>query len=279
MFLKQRHINDSVLATWHPDESKRDFLYRIFEKLVRLKDGKGHAVILEMARSLAEMKHFPDLENREDSTEKISAARKAVTRLKSEIDKLNQQVRDDKEIQRLKKAAQEEQQKTINARQTLEKLGQKLNELISKQGTQEGGYAFEKWFYKFVTYSEIPARPSYKTDGRQVDGSLTLDGTTFLIETKFTNDKSGAPDIDIFMSRIETKADNTMGIFVSMAGFSDVAIKGASKNRTPMLLMDHSHIYDLILAEIISLPDVIRRIKRHASQTGQAYLAVRDFSG
>lgn len=88
---------------------------------------------------------------------------------------------------------------------------------ISKQGTQEGGYAFEKWFYELINYFEISARPPYKTGGRQIDGSLTLDGTTYLIETKFTNDQSGAPDIDIFMSKIVKKADNTMGIFVSMA--------------------------------------------------------------
>jgi len=70
-----------------------------------------------------------------------------------------------------------------------------------------------------VNYFEITARPPYKTNGRQIDGSLTLDGTTFLIETKFTNGQSGAPDIDIFMSKIVKKADNTMGIFVSMSGF------------------------------------------------------------
>ena len=278
LFLKQNNISANRLATWHQDESKRDFLDRLFEDLLDLKDNKGHAVILAMAMSLAKMKHFPDLENWEDSAEKISAARKAVARLKSEVDKLNQQIRDKQESERRKKAAREEREKIINARQTLEKLAQQLNSLISKQGTQEGGYAFEKWFYDLVNYFEIPARPPYKADGRQIDGSLTLDGTTFLIETKFTNEQSGAPDIDVFMSKIVKKADNTMGIFVSMSGFSSVAIKEASRDRTPMILMDYSHIY-YILQGIMTLPDVIQRIKRHASQTGQAYLAVDDFSG
>ena len=279
LFLKQHHISDKKLATWHQDESKREFLDRLFEDLLNLKDNKGHAVILEMARSLAEMRHFPDLENWEDSAEKISAAHKAVARLRSEVDKLNQQMRDEQEIERRRKAAREEREKVINAQQILEKLAQQLNSLTSKQGTQEGGYAFEKWFYDLVNFFEITARPPYKADGRQIDGSLTLDGTTFLIETKFTNEQSGAPDIDVFMSKIVKKADNTMGIFVSMSGFSSVAIKEASRDRTPMLLMDYAHIYNLILAGIMTLPDVIRRIKRHASQTGQAYLAVEDFSG
>ena len=73
---------------------------RLFEDLFNIKDNKGHAVILLMARSLAEMKYFPDLENWEDSAEKISDAHKAVARLKSEVNKLSQQIRDEQQIQR-----------------------------------------------------------------------------------------------------------------------------------------------------------------------------------
>jgi hypothetical protein len=279
MFLKQHHISENQLATWHSDETKRVFIDRLFQKLVALQNNRGHAVILEMARSLAEMKHFPDLEHWEDSADKISSAHRAVDRLKQVVDKLNRQIRDKKEQERLRKQAEQQRQQNIQARQSLEKLSQELAGLVSKQGTQEGGYAFENWFYNLVNYFEIPARPPYIADGRQIDGSLTLDGTTFLVETKFTQEQTGAPDIDTFMTKITRKADNTMGILVSLAGFSGVAIKEASCDRTPMLLMDYSHIYNLVLSCRMSLPDVIRRIKRHASQTGKAFLPVNQFSG
>jgi hypothetical protein len=279
LFLQQHEISEAKLATWHEDETKRDFLYRLFQELLQVDDNSGHAAILEMARSLAEMKHFPDLENWEDSAAKISAAHKAAARLKLEVDKLNQQIRDGKERERIRKGAQERQQEVIAAKQSLQKLSDSLTELIPQQGTQEGGYAFERWFYDLAGYFEVPARPPYKTEGRQIDGSLTLDGTTFLIETKFTSEQTGAPDVDTFMTKITRKADNTMGILVSMAGFSNVAIKEASRDRTPMLLMDYSHVCSLILPGLMLLPDVIRRIKRHASQTGEAFLPVDRFSG
>lgn len=278
-FLQQHRISEAKLATWNEDESKRYFLFRLFEELLRIRDNSGHATILEMARSLAEMKHFPDLENWEDSAEKTSAAYKAVARLKSEVDKLDQQADDTKERERLRKEAEERQQRAIAAKQSLQKLSDSLTELVPKQGTQEGGYAFERWFYGLAGFFEIPARPPYKVEGRQIDGSLTLDGTTYLIETKFTDEQTGAPDVDTFMTKIIRKADNTMGILVSMSGFSNVAIKEASRDRTPMLLMDYSHVYNLILSCQMSLSDVIRRIKRHASQTGEAFLSVNKFSG
>ena len=68
-----------------------------------------------------------------------------------------------------------------------------------------------------------------------------------------------------------------MGIMVSISGYSSVAKKEASGAKTPILLLDHGHIY-LVLGGIMGLADVIDRIRRHASQTAEAYLAANDFT-
>jgi hypothetical protein len=69
-----------------------------------------------------------------------------------------------------------------------------------------------------------------------------------------------------------------MGILVSISGYSSVAREEASGNKTPLLLLDHGHIY-LVLGGMMGFADVIERIRRHASQTGEAYLSVSDFGG
>ncbi len=104
-----------------------------------------------------------------------------------------------------------------------------------------------------------------------------MEGTTYLLETKFTKDQIGSPDIDTFMAKIVSKADNTMGLLVSISGFTEGAIHAASKERTPMLLLDHKHLFGLILRGIMTLPQVVSRIKRHASQTGSSYLGPEEF--
>jgi hypothetical protein len=278
-FLKQHGISDSELAKWHGDESKGVYLRRLFDDLIAVKDNRGHMVILDMARSLAEMKDFPDLEGWSDTKEKLVAAREAVSRIKAQVDALNGQVRDTKEAEERQHKAREKQEQAILTRQTLAGLAQRLSELAPQIGTQDGGYAFERWFYDLAGFFELPGRPPYVSSGRQIDGSLGLDGTEYLIETKFTKEQTAAPDVDSFMAKIKRKADNTMGILVSMSGFSSTAIDEASRDGTPMLLMDFSHIYNVILAGTMSLPDVIRRIKQHASQTGEAFLPVAKFSG
>ena len=136
---------------------------------------------------------------------------------------------------------------------------------------------FERWFYDLAIYFELDSRPGYTADGRQIDGAITIEGTTFLLETKFTKDPVGSPEIDTFMAKIESKADNTMGFFVSISGFNDGAKRAASKQRTPMLLLDHSHIFNLILRGMMTLTQVVARIKRHASQTGYSYLGAAEF--
>jgi hypothetical protein len=99
-----------------------------------------------------------------------------------------------------------------------------------------------------------------------------------LVELKFTTEQASATDIDIFHKKVTTKADNTMGIMVSISGYSSVARQEASADKTPLLLLDHGHLY-LVLGGGMGLTDTIDRVRRHASQTGEAYLSASDFSG
>lgn len=275
LFLQQHGIKDSALSQWYADQTKRDFLMWLWPYLV--KDEIGQNTILAMARSLAEMKYFPDLERKEDTKIRIPEARQAVARLREQVAMINETIRETKEAQKRREAALAEMAKRLAVQQSIEKLQQQLEELMPQLGTKEGGYAFEKWFYDLAVFYELDARPGYIADGRQIDGAITIEGTTFLVETKFTKEPVGSPDVDIFMAKIESKADNTMGLFVSIMSFNEGAIRAASKQKTPMLLLDHSHIFNLILRGVMTLPQVVSRIKRHASQTGSAHLPAADF--
>jgi restriction endonuclease len=129
-----------------------------------------------------------------------------------------------------------------------------------------------------MQFSEIPARRPYVVDGREIDGSVTIGDTTYLVECKFAADQSGAQEIDVFRAKVESKADNTMGIFVAISGFTSVAIETASGRKTPLLLLDHGHLYR-VLGGISNFRDVVERVRRHSSQTSQAYLPVNKFDG
>ncbi len=275
-FLRECHISESHLSTWAAEESKRSFLDRTFALLQRTERGK--ALVGQMAVFLAEQSTFPDLRNWEDSANKVADANKAVAELKALIKKQTEKVRTEKDIAAAKTRAREERELVQRERMDLEKLTQRLKELVSQIGTAPGGYSFQDWFYDLLTFAEIENRRPYVTAGRQIDGSVSIDGTTYLVELKFTAVQAGAPDIDIFRSKIESKADNTMGIFVSMSGYSSIAVSEASGKKTTVIMIDASHIY-FVLTGVMTLPEVIKRIRRHASQTGESLLPVSHFGG
>lgn len=275
-FLRDCHVSEAHLSTWPIEESKRTFLDRTFAALQRI--DKGKAVIGEMAAALAEQTTFPDLRNWEDSDIKIAAATRAVAELKEFIKKQNEKIRSEREIEAAKEKGRAEKSALQRERMDLQKLMQRLTDLHPQMGTAPGGYAFQEWFYDLLTFAEVENRRPYVVAGRQIDGSITVDGTTYLVELKFTNDQAGAPDIDVFRSKIESKADNTMGVFVSMAGYSSVAVHEASGKKTTMLILDSNHIF-LILTGAMSFSDLIRRVRRHAAQTGESHLPVSAFSG
>ena len=275
-FLRASHISESFLATWGGEESKRDFLDKVFQKLQA--SDKGKAVIFEMARSLSEQTTFPDLRNWEDSPQKIADAKNAVAELKAYLKAQDQEIQNEKEKEDAKSRAREIRQKIQRSHTDKFKLQQRLDGLHAAIGTQQGGYDFQDWFYDLLDFCEIENRRPYMNAGRQIDGSLTLDGTTYLVELKFTASQANATDIDSLRSKVDDKADNTMGVMVSISGYTSTAVTQASGRKTTLLLFDAQHLY-LFLAGSLSFKDVILRIRRHASQTSEAYLPVAKFGG
>jgi len=273
-FLRRHKISENFLASWQETETKRQFISRLLPKLEA--HGKGSQVLKQMAVSLADQVKFPDLEGWEDSKEKVRTAKEAVQALHQYLENHKQKAEEIRAREETKKAAREQLQKTIASRQTLEGLSERLKDLSKRLGTQEAGYEFQDWFYDLVAFFDMTNRRPYVSGGRQIDGSVTVEGTTYLTELKFTKEQAAAPDVDTFLAKVNDKADNTMGIMVSMSGYSATAIQQASGRKTPIILMDFSHVY-LVLGGTWTLPEVVCRLRRHASQTGNAFLPSSDF--
>lgn len=273
-FLRGCGIQENFLSTWASDETKRDFLYRLFEALQ--KSSSGESGIQRMARFLSEQTSFPDLDGWEDSNDKKAAAITAVSALRSYIVREKAVVAEEQDAKKARTRFEELKQQRIRRQADLGVLNERLTELATKIGSQQAGYDFQPWFYDLMDFFEVDSRKPYVILGRQIDGSVTLDGTTYLVELKFSSNQVDAPDIDTFYKKVINKADNTMGLMVSISGYSSIAIQEASRDRTPLLLLDHTHIYSMLTATY-SFRDIVGRIRRHASQTGTAFLSIADF--
>jgi len=213
-FLRQCGVSETFISTWTPEESKRDFLDRLFVELP--KTDRGRSGLLRIATCLMDQQSFPDLVNWEDSAAKIKDAHDAVSRLRVYHSRQQDELQTEEDRTRVREEFRKRQEEVTRSQQSLQKLNERLNELAKRLGEQQAGYDFQDWFYDLLDFSEVPNRKPYVHDGRQIDGSLTLSGTTYLVELKFTAEQAGAPDIDTFFRKVASKADNTMGVMVSI---------------------------------------------------------------
>ena len=274
-FLLSCNVSEAYLNTWNTDESKRSFLDRVFE-ILQKEDG-GSKIILDISLALADQIAFPDLRNWEDSDGKIRDAILSVNQLKAYLKKQNSTIVEEQEKEAARKRAFSDSVKIQKEITDKQKLKTEFEVLSLTIGKQDSGYKFQEWFYKLLDFCEIENKRPYIIDGRQIDGSLTIDGTTYLVELKFKAEQSPVTDIDSLKAKISKMADNTMGILLAVSGFSSVAISDASCEKTPLLLMDATHLF-YYLTGVMEFKDIINRIRRNASQTGHAYLAIVDFS-
>jgi Restriction endonuclease len=231
-----------------------------------------------MADFLVAQTSFPDLEGWEDAEMKQELARKAVSALKEYVDQQCRQADRAREAKAAQAWATSIQEEARKREMDLQKFTQKLADLSKHLGTQEAGYEFQEWFHELVVFFEIVCRRPYVAAGRQIDGSVTVDGTTYLVELKFTTQQAGTTDIDTLHKKVASKADNTMGILISLSGFSTTALKEASGPKTTLLLFDYNHIY-AVLGGRMTFEEMVSRVRRHPSQTGEAYLSIQDIGG
>ena len=273
-FLRSMGVKENVLLGFDPNETKREFLERLFPKMQDTDNGKK--AILKMAIELAEFKDFPDLKGFEDSKQKIDSANEAVSKLNQCISEQHKKDTDEKEKARLIENARQRAEEIKKARTNLDNLEARLNEMTLRMGTQQAGYDFQDWFYDLVDFFEVQCRRPFSSSGRQIDGSISVSNTEYLVELKFQGRQADAQDIDSILAKLRNKADNTMAICIAMSGFSSVAISEAKIGRTMVLLLDYNHIF-LLLRGTISFSELIDRVKRHAAQTGEPYLAVTSF--
>ncbi|MBN8626283.1 MAG: hypothetical protein J0M17_12420 [Planctomycetes bacterium] len=276
-FLRRVGVPDRLLSAVPDSASKRELLSELIPRLETSES--GHLVLKRMARELASQTTFPDLVGWEESKKMTEEARHAVAGLKHALEEADRDIeaeareKEEREKKIKKAAADRAAMGTLDSfKASFEKVG------MEKLGTQEGGFEFEKWFFDLVVFSELEHRRPYRTaEKRQIDGSVTLEGTTYIVELKFEAKQTDVVDTAVFLKKVKDKSDNTMGIMVAVSGFNQGAINDASGGGSPLLLLDATHLY-VVLTGQMTLGEVIARVRRHTSQYGQAYLPVGKFS-
>lgn len=277
-FLIANNINKSFVEPLNMGETKANVLSNIFQSLSKNQEETKISVLLKIAHELVSMKKFIDLEDWEDSSEKIRRAKESIGELKKELEKIEINY-EFAGVKSRRKEAQLAITKQSNYNAQFEKFHNSLRLIYNKVGEQSAGYEFEKWIYDFASFNDIIARPSYRDkNNRQIDGAIEIESNNIILEIKCTKCLTPVTEIDSFRAKVNTKAENTLGLIISMSGYESSAIESASENRSPIFLIDGGHLFNLVMTQRMSFKELILRVIRNGAQIGRAYLPLSDFN-
>jgi hypothetical protein len=273
-FIMNTISDPSILSKLNWEEYKRNIVSNLVNFLARNQDTYQND-LLKLMNEVCKINDYSHLERIEDGREKARTAAKSV-------DALRQQIKGHQDLveQQLKQEARREEayEKSLKIKGVQEKLNEIKNEfyqLVSSTNPQARGFQLEKIIKDLFSLFDLDPKASFKIVGEQIDGAFTFENVDYLFEGKWQQELVSIQDLDAFSGKLTRKLDNTLGLFLSINGFSEDAVKAHSTGRRLMILTDGSDLMG-VLEGRIDLLQLLLRKRRHASQTGNIYLKLHE---
>ncbi len=273
-FLTTCVSNPSVVNSLNWDGYKRQIVADFMELL--LKDAEKHTgVLTKLCYEVTNITSFTHLEHVEDGKQKAAKAKEAVEHLRQLVEPHQDKVSEEAAIKARQKERATKLRSSAAVREKLKELNAQFMAIATGTNPQKKGFDLERLMYDIFELFDLDPKASFRNIGEQIDGAFSLDGTDFLFEAKWQKDPVNVQDLDGFSSKVKRKLDNTLGVFLSMEGFSQDGVAAHSAGRPVVILMDGSDLM-AVLEERIDFVTLLQRKKRHAAQTGNIFLRVHE---
>jgi len=144
----------------------------------------------------------------------------------------------------------------------------KLPAEATAQQRRDRGYAFERILNGLLAADALEPRAGYKPIGEQVDGSFFFEGAVFLLEAKWHAKPIPASALYQFKGKVDGKLIGTLGVFISMSGYSDDAVDALTLGKSlNLILFDKDDIDAAIIAER-GFKEILKTKLRKAAEEG-----------
>jgi hypothetical protein len=207
-------------------------------------------------------------------------AERCLNRLRQLVSNYDATVRTKEEEQLARQRGAEENQRQAAFRTKLKEIHDRFLGFFQAPNKQERGYSFESILYDLFTLFELSPRGPFRRTGEQIDGAFAHCGDPFLLEAKWQQKPCDLNDLRDLDGAVGSSLDNTLGLFVSINGFSEEAIMEYLKGHRPRLIcMDGSHLMTVFEGRI-DLSDLLIRLRDAAVHKKNILIPVKDiFAG
>lgn len=276
-FLTNTLSDSSILSRFDWNDYKRNIVSSLVTFLAKHQDNYKND-LLKLMTEVCKMTDFSHLEKLEDGKSKAKAAKQSVEALRKQVAGHQDIVEELKKQEQRRQTSFEKTLQIKDVQKRLDEIKAEFFQLVSSNDTQARGYKLEKIIKELFVLFDLDPKASFRIAGEQIDGAFTFEGNDFLFEGKWQKELCGIKDLDAFSGKLTRKLDNTLGLFCSIDGFSEDAVRAHSTGRRLMILMDGSDLM-AVLEGRIDLLQLLLRKRRHASQTGNIYLKIHEIFG
>ncbi len=229
--------------------------------------------LLKLLQETSNFNDFSHLKYWDDKGDLTKRAKESVEKLRKQtkgyfdaIEELNKAA--EKRVENLEKV-----KLTISFTEKLESLKKDFFDIAISDTPQQRGYKLEKLLNEIFLLFDLQPKAAFKITGEQIDGSFTFDNNDYLLEAKWQKALVNAGDLYKFGGKISGKLKNTLGLFISLDGFSPDCTETGSPVVKSMILMDGQDLM-LVLDGRIRLNEMIFIKRRQASDTGEIYYRI-----
>ena len=230
-----------------------------------------HDDLLSLFREVVNFTDFSHLKRCEDPEQKIRSAQEKVAALRGHVKGHLDLIKEKEDVAKRQEAAMKKRANSAAFKNKLEELKTKFYTIAMTDNHQQRGYDLEQFLNELFILFDLDPKSSFKIAGEQVDGAFTFDNNDYLLEAKWQQKPVDAGILYKFAGVLSGKLKNTLGLCISINGFSTESTETRSEALKAMILMDGADL-NAILDDRISLNEMLYRKRRHASQIGNIYL-------
>lgn len=272
-FIELTLENPLIVSTidW-TENTKFESVSQIIDRMAKRQD-LYQKDLLKLIQETGNFNDFSHLKIWDDAETKIKKAKTAVEKLRNNTKGYFDTIEELKKTEQVRATNQAKIKESITYQQRLDELKSSFFEIAINDNHQNRGHQLEKFLNELFTFFDLDPKSSFKITGEQIDGSFTFDNTNYLLEAKWQKKQIDAQELYGFGGKIQGKLKNTLGLYVSLEGYSAESTKTENPSVKAIILMDGTDLMQ-ILEGRIKLTDMLYIKRRHAAQTGEIFYRI-----
>lgn len=152
----------------------------------------------------------------------------------------------------------------------------RLEATASAEEKRQRGRDFERVLEGMLADEGLAPRIRFRPSGEEIDGSFFHRGRGMLFEAKWTQDPLPASSIYQFRGKVEGKLVGTIGVFISMSGFSADTVNALRAGKVVNTILFDGDDMRAVADRQVGFAEALDRKLRVAADIGTPFWPLRD---